>query len=202
MSAAVVAHSEPSLSHMLAEMARTAGPRVTIGAIAEVLSRRSFAALILMFALPNLFPMPPGAAAVFGFPLMYLAGQMILGFRRPYLPAILANRGFDRKTFAGLVTRMTPWLNRLERLVRPRLWLNYRGIERLIGVYVLLMAFVLVLPIPFGNWPPAISITLVGFGLLERDGLVLLLGIAVGVISVIAYGALLVGLAHVVVQAV
>nr|WP_281262236.1 exopolysaccharide biosynthesis protein [Acuticoccus kandeliae] len=187
----------PPLSRVLSDLARNAGPRVTIGDITEALAKRSFAALVLIFALPNLFPMPPGAAAVFGVPLMLLGAQMVVGYRRPYLPRLLADRGFEKGTFVTLVEKMTPRLCWLEQRVRRR-WalLPERMLVPLTGAVVLILAFVLVLPIPFGNGPPAIALALVGLGLMERDGLLLCLGSAVGVCAVAVYGTLIVSLAH------
>jgi hypothetical protein len=37
------------------------------------------------------------------------------------------------------------------------------------------MALVLILPIPFGNWPPGMTVALTALALLQRDGLLMLL---------------------------
>lgn len=175
-----------TLSQTLADFIKTAGPRVTLGQLAERLSERSFASLGILFAAPNLFPLPPGASTVFGIPLIFIAVQMIWGMHRPWLPEVLANRSIDRETCQTMVQRMLPWLARAERWVRPRWFVLPHGLtQRLVGALVLILAITLALPIPLGNWPPAVAVTVVCLGLMERDGAVMLLG---GVIGVAAMG--------------
>ena len=48
--------------------------------------------------------------------------------------------------------------------------------ERLIGAACLLLAVILVLPIPLGNLPPAVAICAFALGLLQRDGVAVLVG--------------------------
>lgn len=159
------------LSRVLVELAESAGPRVSLGEIATALSDRSFAALIILFAAPNLLPLPPGSSTVFGVPLALIAGQLLFGMPRLWLPRVLRERSLDRETFARIAVRMEPLLRRFEKLARPRYWpLSRVFAERFVGAVVLAMALVLCLPIPFGNWAPALAVVLVALGLTERDG--------------------------------
>ena len=48
--------------------------------------------------------------------------------------------------------------------------------ESVVGLVCLLRAIVLVLPIPLGNMSPALAISLMALGVLERDGLWVLAG--------------------------
>ena len=48
--------------------------------------------------------------------------------------------------------------------------------EMLIGVATTALAFILILPIWGGNLVPALIISTFGFGLMQRDGLVVLIG--------------------------
>jgi hypothetical protein len=45
---------------------------------------------------------------------------------------------------------------------------------------VVLMALIIFLPIPFGNLFPAVSLLMLGLGLLTRDGLMMLLSVLLG----------------------
>jgi len=49
----------------------------------------------------------------------------------------------------------------------------------------LLLAVVLVLPVPLGNMLPALAISLLALGILERDGLWILAGLGTAVVSAI-----------------
>jgi hypothetical protein len=52
----------------------------------------------------------------------------------------------------------------------------------------LLLATVVFLPIPLGNFLPSLAICALGLAILERDGLALLAGLLIGVLSVVVAG--------------
>ena len=80
--------------------------------------------------------------------------------------------------------RVVPWLTRAEKLLRPRAALLARPpMEYGVGLICLLLACVLVLPIPLGNTLPALAISLLALGVLERDGLWILGGIAASAVA-------------------
>jgi len=161
-----------ALSRVLIELAEGAGERISLDEIATELADRSFAALLILFAAPNLVPLPPGASTVFGVPLVLIAAQLLLGMPRVWLPRMLRERSIDRRKFGKVAHRLEPVLARFERLVRPRWWPMPRVVaERLVGLLALLMAIAIALPIPFGNWLPAVAIVVMSLGLTERDGL-------------------------------
>lgn len=154
--------------------------RISIADLLSVMSGRAIAALLLLFALPNALPAPPGTSAILGLPLVYLSAQMMLG-RLPWLPPFIANRSMSREDFGATISRATPIIARAEKLLKPRLSLFVRHrAERVIGLFCLMLAIILLLPIPLGNMLPAFAICLLALGVLERDGLWVLIGVAVG----------------------
>lgn len=172
------------LSEILSEIAHDATlDRVAIADLMRAMDGRAFGALLLIFAIPNALPAIPGTSGILGLPLLYLAAQMMLG-RSPHLPRFVSSRGMGRAEFGALVERINPWLARADRLTAPRLhWLMDGWAERVVGAWVLVLATVLVLPIPFGNMLPGFAICLVALGVLERDGLWILGGIISGVLA-------------------
>ena len=164
---------------LIALSADTLRERISVGDLLVALGDRATAALLFIFAFPNVLPTPPGTSTVLGAPLIFLAAQLMLG-RAPWLPVFLAKRSMSRADFASLIKRIVPWLLRAESLLRPRLGTLARPpMENLIGLASLLLAVVLVLPIPLGNVLPALAISLLALGVLERDGIWVLTGIAV-----------------------
>ena len=138
---------------------------------------------MFLFAVPNVLPVPPGTSAVLGAPLVFLAAQLMLG-RRPWLPRLLSSRSMSQADFAQLVRRIAPWLQRGERMLRPRWsWLARAPLEYAIGAVCLGLAVVLVLPIPLGNVLPAVAISLLALAVVERDGLWVLAGLGVALVS-------------------
>jgi len=54
-------------------------------------------------------------------------------------------------------------------------------------VIVLIMAIVLILPLPpGGNFPPALACAVLGLGLTQRDGLIVLFGLVASVVALVA----------------
>lgn len=159
--------------------------RVSITDLMRAMEARAVAALILFFSLPNAIPTPPGTSAILGLPLLYLCTQMMMG-KLPWLPGLISDRSMTREDFRNLVRRVSPLLARAERLLVPRLLFltGARG-EQVIGAFCLVLAIVLALPIPLGNMLPAIAISMMALGVLERDGLWVIGGAIMGVLSLI-----------------
>jgi hypothetical protein len=115
---------------------------------------------------------------------LFLTAQLALGMK-PWLPKFITRRSIDRTHFAAIVHRIAPWLARAEGLLRPRLAaLVSPPFEYLIGGISLVLSIILFLPVPFGNMPPAIAISIFALAILERDGLWVLAGLCAAAISV------------------
>ncbi|MGQ0567053.1 MAG: exopolysaccharide biosynthesis protein [Gemmobacter sp.] len=179
------------LSRALARIAREAeGERITLGDLLAALRERAYGAMILVFAFPNMLPSPPGLAAVLGLPLVVLSALLMTG-HAPWLPRFIARRGLTTATFRTMVDRAIPWIKRAERLLRHRLLPLTGGLgQRAIGALCLILALVLMLPVPFGNLMPALAISVLSLGLLERDGFWVLSGVVVAAAAFLWVGAL------------
>lgn len=165
------------LSDVLRDLEQGLGPRIGLGDLVSGLRDRSFAPLMVLFAVPNVFLYLPGSSVITGLPLMIVALQLIAGRPSVWLPRALSERSIDRATFAKLVYYALPWVERIERLARPRLWPGApQTVDRAIGFACLVMALLLFLPIPFANGVPALAIMALGLALSERDGVWLIVG--------------------------
>ncbi len=173
-----------SLSDLLNGLLERAGPQVTLREIAEALDERSFGAFLLVFSIPNLIPLPPGATLVLGLPLLVIAWQIVAGHTKVWLPKRLGNYAIRKKTLEKIIRRSEPWLKKMEAWVRPRNWLLKTPLsERFFGIYTFFLAVIVVVPIPLGNWLPAFAIAIIGLAHTEHDGNCLAIGSVVGVIS-------------------
>jgi len=173
------------LSEILQEIAdapATPDERISLGHLIDGFGNRAFGALLFIFALPVALPIAiPGISAVLGAPLLFLSWQLMRGRDQPWLPELMRSRYFRRIDFARMLTRVLPWMRRLERLVGPRLILLVSGRgERVIGFLAFVLALILFLPIPFGNTIPGLAIALLALAVLERDGAAAIAGTLVG----------------------
>jgi hypothetical protein len=181
------------LSAILRSLAAGHGKdRISVGDLLAALEHRAIGALMFIFAVPNVLPTPPGTSSILGAPLIFLSAQLMLG-RKPWLPGFISDRSLTRMEFEKVINVAAPWLERAEKLMRPRLALLARPpAEYVVGAICLLHALILILPIPLGNLPPAFAICLMVLGILERDGVWIILGVIASVIAVaIAWGVVL-----------
>ncbi|WP_298833138.1 exopolysaccharide biosynthesis protein [uncultured Piscinibacter sp.] len=178
-------HKIPLSALLQAMAADTSRERISVSDLLEALGDRALAAMLIVFALPNVPPMPPGTSALLGAPLVFLAAQMALDLKA-WLPRVVASRSMSRSDFTTLVRRISPWMVRAERLMRPRATLLASGpMESVVGALCLLLSIMILLPIPLGNMLPALAICLLALGILERDGLWVLAGIAASVAATV-----------------
>lgn len=75
-------------------------------------------------------------------------------------------------------------LRKAERLTRPR-WPFMTGeiADTIIGIACILLALMMALPVPFGDMLPGLAIGLLALGIIQRDGIFILLGAAGSIIS-------------------
>ena len=93
------------------------------------------------------------------------------------LPRSLGARTIPRDRLDATVRRVLPSLERIERLLTPRLALMFSPVgDRATAVACLALSVLLFLPIPFTSIAPAIVLTVIAFGLLQRDGAAVLVG--------------------------
>ena len=178
------------LSDILVEMAGSGRETVSVSDVLQAVGERSFGALLVLFAMPNVLAgVLPGLSVVLGVPLMLLSLQLLVAADRPWLPARVLRFELRRTDLASLVARTVPYLRRLERALRPRLLLlTGPWAERLAGAACLVLSFMVFLPIPFANLLPAAGILLFGLAMLERDGLVALVATTVLGICLALFG--------------
>lgn len=167
-------------------LASQEGDRLTVGEIVAALRDRAFALLVVILGLPNCLPMPPPIPLVCGLLLLLVAVQITAGMSAPWLPRTILKQSVARHTVERAVTRAVPLLRKLERWSQPRMNLFETGLGmRGMGVLLLALALALIVAPPFfGQIPLGLAVSLIGLGLVERDGIVVLIGLVFGGLGV------------------
>ena len=159
------------------------------------LGRRAFGMLLFVASLPAFIPIPVGGAL--SGPLVALIGlQLIVGLRKPWVPAFIGRRGPRRSTMARFCDRISPAMARLEHLVRPRLraLTRSRMANAYTGVLLICLGLLLALPLPMTNFVFAGTLLLFALALMERDGALMLAAWGIGLAALATTGALSGGL--------
>ncbi|WP_375461587.1 exopolysaccharide biosynthesis protein [uncultured Enterovirga sp.] len=179
---------EARISAVLSSLAGNATDRLTVAQIVAALRDRAFAILVVLLGLPNCLPMPPPIPLVCGLLLMLVAIQIAAGQDAPWLPKRLLRQSIPQEAVTRAVRRTMPVLQRLERWSRPRIaFLETPLALRLIGFLLLALSLGLLVAAPvIGQIPIGLAVCLVGLGLVERDGVLVIIGIVLGAIGVVA----------------
>jgi len=180
------------LSDELRLLLQTEGDSLTIAQLVDRVGDRGFGLLLLVLSLPSALPVPAAGYSVpFGILLLVLSLQMLIGKRHPVFPKRMQRASLSRKMADRLLSG-TAWIfSKLEWIIRPRMkWVGRPAGAALMGVLVMIMAILMMIPIPMTNTIPAFVIFLIGVGLTEDDGLFCLGACLVGIFAVFLYAAL------------
>lgn len=152
---------------------------LTVGELTQALKGRGSAVLLILLALPFCFIAIPGLSTPFGIAIGFIGANMVLG-REPWLPRFITRWRLSPNQSSQVLTGAVKVARTLESLVRPRLGFLHTGptMRRLIGLGIVIasLGLMLPLPIPFSNSIPAWAVVFLATGMMEKDGLCILLG--------------------------
>ncbi|GAB5458628.1 MAG: exopolysaccharide biosynthesis protein [Henriciella sp.] len=167
-----------SLEHMASD-APSEG--LSLRAIMDRLDERAFGAGLFILALPCAIPFLYLVPQIVSLPMMALTLQMLAGRSEPWLPQKFGERKIDKDGLTRMSTFGRKWFGWLEIIAHPRLtWLTGKGAERVLAVFLTVFCASILLPIPSTNTVPGIGVAIAAFGLMSRDGLLVILGVIIG----------------------
>lgn len=171
---------------------------VTLVDIRDLIGREGMMLLTAFLTIIFLVPVSiPGVSTVFGGGILLLSLSRLVN-RPLWLPDKLKHRSVSSDKLRSGMQRGMKWFRRLEHVSKPRRLKGLTG-AGFIGVVndlgLILGAILLMFPfglIPFSNTLPAIALLFFAIGLLQRDGVCILLGHLMN-IATIVYFAILIG---------
>lgn len=185
--------SQDSLDAKLEEILKESSTHpMTLGRVCQILSGRGYAVLLILFSLPFCFPISiPGLSTPFGLLLAFLGLRLAFG-KKPWWPRWILAKEVSHDTLESIFKKLKGALSRLEKILHPRLLmlvkhpLAHRAHGLLIFALSLLLS--LPLPIPLSNTFSALPILCLGLGLLEDDGVFVIIAYAFSLISFTFFG--------------
>ncbi|MGC4087855.1 MAG: exopolysaccharide biosynthesis protein [Polyangiaceae bacterium] len=140
-------------------------------------------ASLMMVTLPAIVPVPKQKGAVAA-PAGALAYQLFSGEQRTRLPRFILRKSISRRALAVAIHAVLPVLEASEKAMRPRwTWINHSAARRAIACFVFLLALAIAFPLFGFTSLHATSIFVIALGMAEQDGLAVLVGAAVGFLS-------------------
>ena len=172
---------------------------LTLGELLDVFGDEGLLLLTMLLTLVFLIPVSiPGVSTVFGAAILLVGISRLIG-RPLWLPARLRDKALPADRLRpGLTGRMT-WVRRLERISRPhrlRSLVVGRAQNLFNNLAFILAALLLMAPfdfVPFSNTLPALALLFLAAGLIQRDGVAVLLGYLANVGTIIYFGILIGG---------
>jgi hypothetical protein len=164
---------------------RSSSDRVPIKDLVDAMDSIGFGLAVMIFAFGLIIPLPPPFPSIISIPLVIFAAQMIAGYSSPKLPKRFANLSVKRSVLAMLIQKSSPYIRKMEKILRPRLlFMTSPVAERVVGVFILIFSTFVLMPMPLSNFIPGLGVLIISFGLLGKDGLVVLCGILIGLAGV------------------
>jgi hypothetical protein len=160
--------------------ASTVSRSMTIRELLETLGDRGLLLLTMILTAPFLLPISiPGSSTPFGL-LIAFFGTSLLSKRGLRLPKRLENYRLSDKVLKAILNGGTRIFSRIERLSKPRLFFMTTGstMRMTNGVLLIVCGLLLTapLPLPLSNTIPAYGVLFLSAGTLMRDGLLLIAG--------------------------
>ena len=182
------------LSQLLVEYADRPLP---LSVLLKQVGNSGFGTISGILTMPMLIPLPiplVGFSALVGSGIMLVGCQLALGYEKPYLPQRIARIELSPAASQKILKNINRLLQPLERMSRHRFsrfsnsWWGCRITGVCLAWDALLMS--LPLPIPLTNLVPAYTILFLAIGLLEFDGLFILIGYRMTVVTTIFFASI------------
>lgn len=171
---------------------------VSVRYLLSTVGEHSMLLLCIILTIPFLTPLPlPGVSTVFGLMVMLIALGIILN-RVPWLPGPVLDRPISSAQLSAVMMRGSRLSAKIERFIKPRLRMlsSTITINRFNGVLLLLGGFLLILPLPFiplSNMLPGYGILFLAIGMLQHDGLLIVLGYLLNLLTLVYFSAIAIG---------
>ena len=183
------------LSHLLTSIINDIhGDTITLRKLLERCGREGMLLVCAIACLPFLIPVSiPGVSTVFGAAIVLLSTALFLD-RLPWLPQRILDKDLDANKLKPVLHKGVGMVGKLDRWLQPR-WsgLTTSPMQRFNSAVLVFGGLLLMAPlglIPFSNTVPAVGILLLTVGMMQRDGVFVLLGSLGHVLTVVYFGVL------------
>ena len=183
------------LSHLLTSIVDGIhGETITLRELLERCGREGMLMVCAIACLPFLIPVSiPGVSTVFGAAIVLLALALFLN-RLPWLPQRILDKAMDAKKLKPVLLKGVNIVGKMDRWLSPRwMGLTTSTMQRFNSAVLVFGGLLLMAPlglIPFSNTVPAVGILLLTVGMMQRDGLFVLLGYLGHILTVVYFGVL------------
>lgn len=162
---------------------------IQISELFSNLGSKGFGIILVFLSLPSALPVPaPGYSTPFGIAIVLIAFQILIGKSSLKTPNSIKKIEFSPNSTQKILGFAIQLLSKIEPFIKPRLS-QFQGkqLRPLIAINLILLASLMIIPIPLTNTLPAMVICLFGISICESDGLLTLISIILSLFSLVFY---------------
>ena len=185
-----------NIHHILDDCAdRAAGEGILLSEALERIGPYGFCFASILLAVPFIQPLPLGPLTVVcGATFIALGWQMARGKNSPALPKSAGGLRIHGQFWIGVIALTRRILSFSQRFTRERLqnWVAGKRGQKTVGCLILAGGALLAMPmanLPLNNFFPALMIFFAALAWIERDGLMVILSLAWGGVTILYFAA-------------
>jgi hypothetical protein len=173
--------------------------RLTLLEIRDLLGQDGMLLFIALLTIVFLIPVSiPGVSTIFGGTILLIGISLLFGWNL-WLPSKFLKKEFPADRLRSGFNAGLKWFTRLEKISKPHrlMWLTDNRVASItnassivLGSVLLMMPFGL---IPFSNTLPAIALLFLSIGILQKDGVCILLGYLFNIGTIVYFAILISG---------
>ncbi|MEW6087277.1 MAG: exopolysaccharide biosynthesis protein [bacterium] len=176
---------------------KLSGESVTLSLIMELIEQEALLVFCIFLTIPFMVPVSiPGVSTVFG-AVIFLIGLSIMLNCPPLLPKRFMEKKFPADKLRAALHKGAVWVERLEKISHPRLsylttgtgMVHFNGLMIVLGAVLLMFPFGLV---PLSNTLPGLAVMFLSIGILQKDGIYIMLGYITNIITIIYFMVLII----------
>lgn len=171
---------------------------LTLGRLLHLAGQDGLMIIVALLSLIFIIPVSvPGLSTVFGAVILLISLSRLIK-RELWMPESFRSRIVPTEKLLPVFKRAFVWLYRLERISEPRRlqWLAGNGVVGTMNDCALVLGSLLLMApfglIPFSNTAPGLALIFFAIGLVQKDGICIILGHIANLITII-YFSLLIG---------
>lgn len=179
---------------------KSAESSLSIEQIIAILSGKGRVLILLFLSLPFCQPIQiPGFSTPFGLLIAFFGLRMSFG-KHLWLPQSILTKSVPSETLQKITDKSLVIVRKLKPWIHPRLdWLCHSVPMHFLNgltIFVLGILLALPLPIPLSNLTSAWSIFLISLGILEDDGVFVLVGYSLTLLTFIFFAVVVLSIGH------
>jgi hypothetical protein len=161
---------------------------ITLGKVLKLLSGKGRPLIVLLLCLPFCQPLViPGTPIPFGLAIAFIGIRMAFG-KKVWLPKKILAKKISNKNLKKITSTTLKVVKKMDKWIHPRIFCICHSpvMEVMNGILLAILGIILALPlpIPLSNIIAAWSIFFVALGILKDDGLFVLFGYFISLITI------------------